>query len=408
MPLFKYKGRNPRGEAVTGYVEAVTADAVANLLFNTGVTPVDIVTANANQDLLATLRVRFTEGKVGLDELIFFCRQMHTLLKAGVPVMQALRGLRNSTKNPALARVIGNLSDSLDAGLDFTAALTRHPKVFPPLFVSLVQVGETTGSLEEAFLQLVKYQELEKETRMRIKSATRYPKIVLFAMAVAVGVINAFVIPAFAKLYSGFRAELPLPTKILIAMSDFTVDYWWVVLGIIALVFSGLHFYINTTHGRYRWHRLKIRVPVIGPIIYQATLGRFARALAITAKTGVPIVQGLTVISKAVDNDFISARVLQMRDGVERGESIMRTAAATGLFPPLVLQMIAVGEDAGAIDKLMEEVAGYYEQEVDYALKNISTAIEPILIVGLGVMVLILALGVFLPMWDLGSVAIRR
>jgi len=401
VSLFQYKGRNQRGEAVSGQIEAGSADAVATQLFNNGIIPVDITVTSASADVLAGMRGMFGEPKVQLTDLILFSRQMYTLLKAGVPIMQALRGLEGSTHNPTLVRVIGEIHESLDAGLDLTSALRRHTDVFSSLYISMVQVGETTGALQESFLQMSSYLELEKETRERVKSATRYPMFVVISIAVAIFVINLFVIPAFSKVYASFGAELPWATKMLIATSNFTVAYWYVILIVLGLAILCLRVYVKTTEGRYRWHKLKLRLPAVGGIIYRASLGRFARALALTIKAGVPLVQGLTVVSRAVDNDYVGGQVAQMRDGVERGETITRTAAATGMFPPLVLQMLAVGEETGAVDELMGEVAGYYEREVDYDLKNLSDAIQPILIIFIGILVFILALGVFLPMWDL-------
>ena len=408
MAFFKYRGRNRRGEMAEGRIEGTSVDAVANQLFNNGITPIDIVAADGTQDVfggLKALRISFSEGRVNPLDLIFFSRQMYTLLKAGVPILQALHGLRESTQNAALAKVIGNIREGLDAGLDLTGALSRHPQVFSPLFISMVQVGETSGSLPEAFIQLSLYLERDKDTRDRIKQATRYPTMVIAAIAIAMFIINLFVIPTFAKIYAGFKAELPWATKILIATSNFTVRYWYLIIIAAMLLALAARMYIKTTEGRYHWHHYKLKIPLVGPILYRATLGRFARAMAIILKAGVPLVQGMTVISRAVDNDFIGERILQMRDGVERGENITRTASATGLFPPLVLQMISVGEETGAVDNLLLEVAEYYEREVDYDLKNLSSAIEPILIVVIGVIVMILALGVFLPMWDLARVA---
>lgn len=408
MPYFRYSGRNRRGEAMMGRVEAASADAVANQLFNNGITPIDILPADSVTELFGgsvSLFARGASRKVGLTEQVFFCRQMYTLLKAGVPIMQALRGLRDSTHNPKLAQVIGSVGEGLDAGMDLTTALKRHPEVFSSLFVSLVQVGETTGNLAEAFLELASYLEREKETRDRVKQAMRYPMFVLLAITVALFVINMFVIPAFAKVYTSFHASLPLPTLFLIAVSGFVRAYWYVVVGGIVVGVFAARSYLQTPDGRYRWDKSKLKLPVVGRIIYSATLGRFARSLAMTLKSGVPLVQGMAVVSQAVDNEFVGERIAQMRDGLERGESIVRTASAAGLFPPLVLQMVAVGEESGALDDLLNEVAGYYEREVDYDLKNLSSAIEPILIVTIGVMVLILALGVFLPMWDLARAA---
>lgn len=408
MPAYTYRGRNRRGEAVEGQVEGASVDAVANQLFNNGITPIDIIEADAASDVLGglrALRIRLSEGRVELLDQVFFCRQMYTLLKAGVPLLQALRGLRESTQNPALAKVIGSISEGLDAGLDLTGALRRHPHIFSSLFISMVQVGETTGSLPGAFLQLSIYLERDKDTRDRIRQAMRYPTMVLAAITIAMFVINLFVIPTFAKVYAGFRAELPWATRVLITTSDFTVQYWYWVLALLVLLALAIRLYVNTPEGRYQWHRFKLKIPLVGPILYRATLGRFARSMAITLRAGVPLVHGMTVISRAVDNDFIGERIIQMRDGIERGESITRTASATGLFPALVIQMITVGEETGAMDDLLQEVAEYYEREVDYDLKNLSSAIEPVLIVIIGIIVMILALGVFLPMWDLAKAA---
>ena len=406
MPLFQYKGRNQRGEAVRGHLEAVSPDAVAAQLMNSGVIPIDIGVAQVREDVFAGLKARLAAStRITLTDLSLFSRQMYTLIKAGVPIMQALRGLRDSTQNPALAKVIISIGESLDTGLDLTSALRRHPQVFSPLYVNMVQVGETTGSLQEVFLQLAIYLEREKDTRDRIKSATRYPIFVVAAIFIAIFIINLFVIPTFAKVYAGFKIELPMATQILIASSNFTVAYWPVILLTIITAVFALRYYVRTPEGRYRWHKMKLDIPVVGKVIYKATLGRFARALAVMMKSGVPLVQGMTVISRAVDNDYISDRIVQMRDGVERGETIARTAAATGMFPSLVIQMIAVGEETGSVDELMFNVAEYYEREVDYDITNLSTALQPILIVFLSIMVFILALGVFLPMWDLTQVA---
>lgn len=406
MPQFQFSGRNRRGESVTGRMEGASVDAIATQLFNNGITPIDINIADVRRDVfgaLQTLRLQWNEGQVKIVDQIFFCRQMYSLLKAGVPIMQALRGLRDTTQNQALAKVIGSLIEGLDAGLDLTSAVKRHPDAFPAVFVSLISVGENTGSLPDAFAQLADYFDREKDTRERIKQAVRYPLFVIIAMAIALLIVNIFVIPAFAKVYGNLKVALPLPTRILIGFSNFTLQYWyWLAIGFIGGV-VGARMYVQTPDGRYRWDRLKLQFPIIGGIIYRASLGRFARALSMTMRSGVPVVQGMTVISNAVDNEFISTRILQMRDGLERGETITRTAGATGMFPPLVLQMISVGEESGTVDTLLTEVAEYYEREVDYDLKNLSSSIEPILLVAVGGLVLVLALGVFLPMWDMAQ-----
>lgn len=404
MPVYRYQGRNPRGELVDGSIEGGSADAVAGQLFSGGITPIDIREARAPEAAPGALRLT-GKRKVQLSDLILFSHQMYTLTKAGVPMIQALAGLVQSTRNPTLARVFTDIAEQLESGRELSIALSRHAYIFPSLIVSLVQVGENTGRLDEVFAQISRYLEQEKDTRDRIKSATRYPMFVLGAIGIALVIINVFVIPVFAKLFKSFRVELPWATKILIGTSDFFIAYWpYMLVGLVGLV-VGLRNYVKTDVGRYTWDRLRLRLPLIGNIITRATLARYARSFSMAVRSGVPLVQALGVVARAVDNAYIAERILAMRTGIERGESLTRTAVASGLFTPLVLQMLAVGEETGQVDTLLTEVAEFYEREVDYDLKNLSTAIEPILIVAIGIMVLILALGVFLPMWDLAKAA---
>jgi MSHA biogenesis protein MshG len=280
--------------------------------------------------------------------------------------------------------------------------------VFSPFYVAMVYVGETTGMLEEIFLRLFNHLEFQEFMRNQVKSALRYPVFVLVAMAVAIVIINLFVIPAFAKVYKGFNAELPLITKLLIGFSDFMVSSWPLLLA--ALVGAAFAFrgYTRTSAGRHAWDRFKLRIPIAGKIIFKATLARFSRSFALSMRSGVPVVQGLTLVAQTVDNSFVAERVDNMREGVERGESVLRTAIDAGVFTPVVLQMMMVGEESGALDDMMQEIADMYQREVEYELKTLGAQIEPVLILCLGVLVLILALGVFLPIWDLGQAALKK
>jgi len=409
VPFFAYKARNARGEMLQGVLESADSGAVADQLFSTGVTPIEIVetrkpTAGGSSGWWA----RFTEPKVRSIDVQLFSRQLYTLLKAGVPIMRGLAGLQESAINKSFARVVQDLRESLDSGRELSAAMRRHPDVFSPFYLSMVRVGETTGRLEEIFLRLFDHLEFERDMRERVKTALRYPIFVLTAMVVAIAVINIFVIPAFAKVYAGFNAELPIMTRVLIASSNFTVQFWPLILAVIAGAGIAFKMFIDTPKGRFQWDKFKLRLPIVGKILLKGALSRFARSFALSSKSGVPIVQGLSVVSQTVDNAYISSRVEQMRDGVERGESILRTAVASGVFTPVVLQMVAIGEETGAIDDLMDEIAAMYEREVDYELRTLSAQIEPILITGLGILVLILALGVFLPIWDLGRASMGK
>jgi MSHA biogenesis protein MshG len=409
LPFFAYKARNARGEMLQGVLEAADSGGVADQLFSTGITPVEIVpTKKPDMAGGEGWWSRLFEQKVRPLDVQLFSRQMYTLLKAGVPIMRGLAGLQESAINKSFARVIRDLRESLDAGRELSTAMRRHPSVFSPFYLSVVRVGEMTGRLDEVFLRLFDYLEFDRDMRQRVKSALRYPIFVVIALVVAMVIINIFVIPTFAKVYAGFKAELPFMTKLLIGTSQFMVQYWPVMLAAVIGAAVAFRMYVGTEHGRYQWDRIKLRIPIAGKIMLKGTLARFARSFALSSRSGVPIVQGLTVVSQTVENTYVSSRIEQMRDGVERGESILRTAVTTGIFTPVVVQMIAVGEETGEIDTLMDEIAEMYEREVDYELKTLSSQIEPVLIIGLGVLVLILALGVFLPIWDLGKAALHR
>ncbi len=405
MPQFQYRGRNAQGNPVTGDLEAASASAVASQLAGSGITPVSIeeVTPSAGfEDLLYQWQRR---KKPELDDLILFARQFYTLMRAGVPIIRAINGLADTTRNLMLKEALRDVLGELESGHELSAAMNRHPKIFSSLFINMVRVGENSGRLDEVFLQIAGYLEREKTTRDQIKSAMRYPLFVVIAVAAAMFVINLWVIPTFAKVFSGFGAELPLPTRILLMVSDFTVNWWMHIFAGLFLLLLGLRRYLETETGRYRWDRYKLRIPVIGSILLRATLSRFARAFAMSIRSGVPLVQALMLVSRAVDNAYIGNAVLEMRNGVERGDTLTRTAAASKMFTPLVLQMISVGEETGSVDDLLEQVSDFYDREVDYDLKSLTAKIEPILIVVIAAMVLVLALGVFLPMWDLINVA---
>lgn len=409
MPLFAYRGRGARGELVTGTIEAADQGAVADQLFTTGVTPVDITQTQALSDSGEPgWLTKLFEPRVTLVDIMLFSRQMYTLLKAGVPILRSLAGLQESATNPTLRHVIAELRISLDAGRELSAAMRQHPQVFSGFYVSVVRVGEATGQLDEAFNRLFGYLEFEREVRERIKTALRYPTIVILVISAAIAIVNFAVIPAFAKIFESSKVPLPLVTRILVGISDLFLAFWPLAVGAILAAAIGFLAYTRTENGRYNWDRVKLRIPVAGPIIFKSTLARFARAFAIAARAGVPIVQGLTVVASVVDNTFVARRVEQMREGVERGESVLRAAVTTGVFTPVVVQMIAVGEETGELDDLLNEIADMYEREVDYEIKNLAANIEPIITIVLGILVLILALGVFLPIWDLGRVMLKR
>lgn len=402
MPLFEYKGRTEDGMMVTGVQEAADADALGAALIGTRITPVEIKPKKAG-----AVAINLFEEKITSLEVMIFSKQMYTLLKAGIPIMRALSGIQSSVGNPKLAQVVGQLRVSLDSGRELSVAMTEHPKVFDSFYISMIRVGETTGNLDNIFLRLSEHIEFDRFMRGQIKSALQYPMFVLTAMAIAIVVINVMVIPQFEKVFASMHADLPFITQVLIAFSSFMRNYWFVLIGMIAAAGWSFKTYVKTASGRSNWDRIKMRIPIAGKIIFKGTMARFARSFALSTRSGLPILSALRLVSQTVENDYISAKILSMSAGIERGETILRTATQTGVFNSLVLQMIAVGEESGSLDNLMQEIADMYQADVEYDVKTLGAQIEPILIIFLGALVLVLALGVFLPIWDMSSVMLK-
>jgi MSHA biogenesis protein MshG len=407
MPIFDYSGRNARGEMMQGQVDSPTQQAVASWMMTAGITPITIK-AHAEDTRPEWLRKILGERALNDVDLLMFTRQMGTMVKAGVPMMQALVAIQKSTRKPGLAWVLQALRDDLDKGFELSSAIARHPKFFSEYYVNMVKVGEGTGRLEEIFRRLFAQLEFEKHMKNKIKGAVRYPSFVMTAIVIAIFILNLYVIPVFAKVYAGYKVALPPLTLVLLAVSKFTVDYWWAMIAAAVLAVYGFRSWTGTPEGSYTWDKYKLRIPIIGSIILKGTVARFALSLAVASKSGIPLMQAFTLVSRVVENSFFEQRILQMRDGVERGESMLRVSQSAGIFTPLELQMIAVGEETGEIDELLEQVAKMHQSDVEYEVDRLSESLEPILIAGAAVVVLVLLLGIFLPLWDLGQVALRK
>lgn len=405
MPEFQYKARGHRGDAIEGVIDATSSDVAASRLIESGLTPVDIRLVEDTAGLSTDLK-DFFPPKIEQVDLIQFSRQMYNLMKAGVPILTALHGLSANARNRSLGKTLQGVIENLESGRDLSASLAQFPDVFSVFYVSLVRVGEASGRLDDVFKQLAGYLDREYKTRKKVKSALRYPSFVLTAIIAAITIINIFVIPAFAEVFSSLGGQLPLPTRILVAMSNATVNHWELLVLGGAMLFAGTRYYINSESGRYKWHKLQLRLPLVGNVMYKATLARFSRLFALVLNAGVPIVTALSVVGRALNNEYIEERVLGMRDGIERGESVSHTASGAGIFDHLVLQMLEVGEESGTTDELLKDISDYYDDEVDYAIEKLSASIEPTLTIALACLVALLAAGVFLPMWDLYKVAL--
>jgi MSHA biogenesis protein MshG len=401
---FRYNGRTARGEAVAGTLEAESAEALATHLFTRGITPIDIQAAAASRDAVGDLWRMLGGGAPRMTDLILFSRQMYAVTKAGLPLLRGMQSIAASTPNRILRATLESVIENLQSGRELSFALGRFPEVFSKFYVSVIRVGESSGTLDAAFLRMYEFLSTQKRIRDKLKTALRYPTTVVAAIGVAIAVITLWVLPKFAPIFAALKT-LPWPTRVLLGVSGFASTYWYVVVAIAIAAVVAFNLALRDPAGRYRWDKLKLRLPGIGGIVRCASLVQITRSFALTLEAGVPIIQGLNMIARASGNDYMTERVLALRDGVERGEGLYRTAQTASLFTPLALQMIAIGEETGALAEMLAEVADFYEREVDHDLENLSAALEPTLIVLVGAMVLVLALGVFLPLWDMYAVA---
>lgn len=392
-----------------GAVESPSREAVAAWLMAAGIAPTRIEVQRdklaGQPDWLRALQVRSTVKRM---DLLLFTRQMGTMVRAGVPMLQALASIQKSSANPALADIIQRIRNDLDKGMELSTAMSRHPRVFDDYYISMVRVGEGAGQLDESFRRLFEQLEFDHQMKQKIKGALRYPTFVMIAIAIALAIMTVFVIPAFSRTFAGMKASLPPLTVMLLAVSGFAARYWWAVGLLGTFVAFAVRAYVSAPEGRYVWDKYKLRIPVIGRIMKKASIARFCRSFATASRSGVPIVQGFTLVSRVVDNAFYEERILLMRDGVGRGESLMRVAQTAGIFSPLEVQMIAVGEETGDIEGMLDQVAKMYQEEVEYEVGRLSQSIEPILLGFMGILVGILMLGIFLPMWEMGQAAMHR
>ena len=403
MAVFSYKGRAEKGQLKHGTIEASSENNAADLLLRQGVIPLNIreVKATAKPfDLMSLF-----QSQLPLEVLVIFCRQLYSLTKAGVPLLRAFNGLSQSTVHPLLKETLATVTKDLTNGRALSASMKQHPRVFSRLFVSMIHVGENTGRLDEILLQLANYYEQEMKTRRQISSAMRYPTFVMMSIVIAMGILNTKVIPQFASMFSRFGVELPLPTRILIATSNFFVHYWLaMVISAIATWFA-IRLWRNTEKGKEKWDNWRLRVPITGSIVNRAQMARFSRTFALMLRAGVPLNSAIQMSAESLENAFLENRLNEMKKGIEGGSSIAHMARQAGVFTPLVLQMIAVGEETGQVDDLLLEAADFYDREVEYDLQNLTAKIEPIMLVVVAGMVLMLALGIFLPMWGMLDVA---
>lgn len=404
MPNFEFIGRNKDGKKLIDQRLSVSIDSLYEELLKENITPISIKVIKAEkqkESVLKTILHSLQRKKVTLEELSIFSRQMEILTKTGIPIAIAINQLAESARSLHMREVLTKVTHNLASGKDLVDSVQEFPEVFTPLMVSMIRIGQSSGRLDEAFAYLYRYLDLESVTAKRIKTAARYPFFVLTSIFLSILLIGIFVIPTFSKVYERARIPLPTATLILINMTNFIKNDWYICLIFLAILIFSMYFYLKTPSGKLKWHTYMLKVPIVGNIMKRLTLLRFTQIFAIVFKAGIPINQGLGLVAQTIHNIFIRQKILQMRDAIERGTSLTKAAKDAHFFSPLELQMFAVGESTGELGSMFEQVALFYQREVDYDLKKLGDIIQPLLILCLAIVVLLLALAVYLPIWNM-------
>jgi MSHA biogenesis protein MshG len=398
---FNYKARDHYGVMSEGTLEAENSKEVALQLERLGYTPVSISAADII-GVTSKIENWFSSfQKVKTTELVVFTRQLASILEAGVPLLEGLDAVQEQVRNKRFKQVVLSMKNEIEEGDTFSEALGNHKLIFSSLVINMVKAGEKAGILDEVLDRISNLLEKDLETRDKIKTATRYPLIVLVTLCIAFVILTTFVIPRFAAFFGAFKAELPLPTRILVGINYVVTNYWYWILGVIAIVAYGFKKAIDTEKGRYSWDRFILSTPVFGPLFARIYLSRFSRTLAAMIRSGIPILEALAISASTAENKVISRVVMDVRNDVSEGKSLNEPMRGSRVFPPIAVSMVAIGEKAGTLENMLNKVGDYFDREADYTIKNLTPLLEPVMIFGLALIMLVFALGIFLPMWDL-------
>lgn len=402
MATFIYKARNQQGELVSGSMEMPDAESIAASLDKLGYSVLEITKPSQLFGSLGDFLASFQ--RLDKQELIVFSRQLATLIRSGMPLLPSLGTICEQTTNKRFKVIIEDVRQSVQEGESFSEALAKHPAVFPEIFVSMVRVGEAGGLMDEVLNRLAFLNTQEMEIYSRIRSAMTYP-IVLFILAfLIVNFIMIGVLPKFVTVFAASKAELPLPTQIVLGTSWILRNFWWAIFGGMALF--GLYFRrrIQTGSGREWFHRSLLKIPVFGELYAKVQISRFARTLSTLTSSGVPILQALMVVEKTITNVVLRKAVQDIRAAISSGSSVVEPFRASGFFPPMVIQMISIGEKSGKLDQMFEEISAFYDPEIEYTIKNLTSLLEPFMLLSMGLVVAFIALSVLLPIFNLMQV----
>ncbi len=401
MPTYHFRGYNREGKTVTGKRLSQSADSLSVQLTKEGVTPIVISPIYENLHNIAYWFAKLNGQPISVEELAVFARQMHTLCKTGVTITSSLRQLADNARTLQMTTALNGIVERLESGQDLASAMQEYPKIFKPIMISMIRVGQSTGHLDEAFLHLNEYLELEAFALKRTKAALRYPTFIFVTMIVAVVLVNILVIPTFARIFAQANVKLPVVTQLLINISFFFTRNWFLLLVILGFAVVGIYLYLQSPEGKLKWHRYQLKIPIVGSILKRIILLRFAQAFSIVVDSGIPILDGITLVAGSITNKYAVEEILSIREAVQHGKSLTQAVSATQLFTPLELQMLSVSEETGQLADMLKQVANYYRREVEYDLKRLNDVIEPVLIIGISMIVLLLAFAVYLPIWNM-------
>jgi len=399
MPQFSYRARDNEGLAINGIVDASSELAVLGNLKNLGYRVIQIKKLNTAkkhwEKILQKIR------RVTQQEVILFARQLSAMMKSGLPITTALTSLSQQVKNEIFIQVIQDILEDIEKGSSFSEALSKHPSVFNDLFVNMIKAGETAGVLDEVLDRLVLLNTQELETGLRIRSAMIYPVILVVAAIAIVSFLMVGIIPKFVTVFETYDAQLPKPTVVLLILSNLISKLGFLLILVLGGGFFWLRKYFRTQKGRYRFHMYLLRIPFLGEFYVKVIVSRFTRILGVLVRSGVPILEALDVTEKTINNVVISRVIHRIRIAVSEGQALSEPFQASGIFPPMVIQMIAVGEKSGRVDQMLVDIASFYDQETEYAIKNVTTTLEPVLLLTMGGIVAFIALSVLLPIFNL-------
>jgi len=400
MPSFSYKAKDSKGEMIQGAMEADSQLVVVNRLQAMGYFPI-----NVKSDKSVTRKKKSYSSlfrrRIKTSDITSLNRQLADLLNAGIPLVKSLGIVVNQTSNEYLREILTTISNDVQGGDTLALALSRHPKIFSKLFCAMVRAGETGGMLDGILERLAEFSELEDEIRSKIKSALAYPVIMVVAGFGAVIVLMGVVIPKILKIFSDLNQTLPLPTQLLINIIDIFSNYWWIILG--GFVVFGAFFYkfIHTDEGRLLWHRFQLRIPIVGQVILKQQIARFARTLGSLLKNGVSILSSLEIVREVMGNRLIQDTVVQISEDITQGSGIAAPLRGSSVFPPVVVNMIAIGEETGRLHEVLLRVASSYETEVDRSVKTLTSLLEPMIILAMGLVVGFVVIAMLLPIFTL-------